>query len=334
MLATGIDETRPLGLADLELPYPSARNPSGRATGETAKALARSTGILQPGQEKFFDEFTDLAARFYPSAPAEGLVLGELLVSWLFFLDDSYDRDAGFASDIHQVQRLMRECLSVLAGGALPAEASPLHRYTRIFHEHLRRAAGPEWLARFGRSVSDYLLQGSLETVQGWRETSTLDIAAYMERRVLDSGVMPCIDLIEPLGGFSLPPEVVTSRGVQQLRRLCARVIAYANDLVSYEAEVIDRNKPNNLVRLLMNARHCSFESAVTACVELINRDARGFTRLSWRLPRYGGALDDALHRYIQGMGALMRGNLDWSLSSRRYRSPGSPFAELREPLH
>jgi len=321
---------RPLGLSDLRLPYRAAMNPEAAAAGSFTKRLALDTGVLRPHQERFFDEFNDLSARFYPQASKDGLMLGTLLISWLFFLDDSYDRDATFASDVAGVRALMEGCLEVLSTGVLPARPLPLHLYSREFRDRLMSMTDTAWLARFQATVEDYLLRGSLEVVKSWSASATVEVETYMERRVHDSGVLPCVDLLEPLGRYVLPAHVLRDPAVQDLRHLCARVIAHANDLVSYENEVIVRDKPNNLVRLLMQRDRLSFEAAVSATVDFINRDVQAFTSISDGLPRWGEPVDSWLYLHARGMESLMKGNLDWSLTSRRYCTASSPFPELR----
>ena len=321
---------RVLGLGDLALPYPAHVNPLAEAAGERVKLLAREAGVLTPALEPYFDDFNTLSAQFYPHASERGLALGTLLISWLFFLDDSYDRDAAFAGDVERVRALMKGCLQALTTGTLGETPCSLQRYSLALGAHLSHGTDGDWMERFSRSVEDYLLRGSLQVVEGWSRAQVPDLDTYMERRIFDSGVLPCVDLLEPLGGYLLPARVLCDPGILELRRLCARVIAFANDIVSYEQEVIARDKPNNLVRLVMERDGLSFESGVTACVELVNRDARIFSRVSARLPRWGGPVDGWLAHYVAGMGSLMRGNLDWSLASRRYTSPTSPFPELR----
>jgi hypothetical protein len=38
------------------------------------------------------------------------------------------------------------------------------------------------------------------------------------------------------------------------------------------------------------------------------------------------------LEEYLDGMEHWMRGNIEWSLASGRYKAPDSPFEELRTP--
>lgn len=321
-----------LSLGDVHLPYPERKNPHLFIASRATKRLAQSAGILSKPLEPYFDEFVDLAAQFYPDATEEGLVQGALLVSWLFFLDDTYDRDAAFASDVGAVKTLMEQTLGILSGQPLPEAPTPLHRYTLAFREQLK-GSSPRWLARFLESVRSYLFQGSLEAVESWQGVRFPSIEQYITRRIQDSGVLPCLDLVELVSGHGLAEPLFRHPALQRMRHLCARVIAHENDIVSYENEVVRRDKPNNLVRLMMHHQQLTFAEAVSATVELIHGDVKRFERLGrWLLLRHPEAAVP-LGAYVKGMQAQMRGNHDWSLVSRRYSSPTSPFPELCRPV-
>ena len=152
----------------------------------------------------------------------------------------------------------------------------------------------------------------------------------YLLQREYDSAVHTCIDLVELAGGFFIPDHVHAAEPLPTMRRLCARALAYANDLMSYEKEVLRHGNPNNLVHVLMTSRSLPFNGAVHDAVALINRYTRDLIALERRIPRYGRAVDILVARYVAGMLRLLRSNYDWSLATGRYRTRASPFPELR----
>src|SRR4051812_21924282 len=117
-------------LGDVRIPFQMRKNPRAVAAGQATLELARRAQVLSAAPAGGIEGRTDLAAHLCPSAPQEGLVLGGLLVSWLFFLDDTYDRDAQFASDAAQVRWLREQPVTLLEGSAPPQAPTALQRYT------------------------------------------------------------------------------------------------------------------------------------------------------------------------------------------------------------
>jgi Terpene synthase family 2, C-terminal metal binding len=63
----------------------------------------------------------------------------------------------------------------------------------------------------------------------------------YLEQCEHDSAVHTCMVLVELASGLSIPDDVHATAPLPTMRRLCARALAYANDLMSYEKEVLLR---------------------------------------------------------------------------------------------
>jgi hypothetical protein len=323
-----------LGLSDLYLPWPDTiQNPRGPAAIEATRATASRLGLIHDrfNLERFY-AFASSAMYFYPGAALDDLVACSDWCAWLFFLDDLYDENAHAAWDITGARRLMGMCLASLRGAKPPAGAPPPVRFAWEIRQRLPRSAvaGACWLRRFTASAEDYLLKGVLPANAHWAHRLVPAFDHYLQQREYDSAVHTCIDLIELAAGLSIPEEAHATEPLPSMRRLCARALAYTNDLMSYEKEVLEHGNPNNLVHVLMTHRSLSFDHAVHDTVALINRHTRDLGTLERQIPSYGRALDALIARYVAGMGQLLRGNFDWSLATGRYRSTDSPFPELR----
>jgi hypothetical protein len=48
-------------------------------------------------------------------------------------------------------------------------------------------------------------------------------------------------------------------------------------------------------------------------------------------VPSWGGSIDAIVAEYVDGLAEMMSGNVYWHAITPRYRSPESPFAELRQ---
>jgi hypothetical protein len=185
---------------------------------------------------------------------------------------------------------------------------------------------------RFLKNVEDYLFEGSLVGLGHWLRRETLGLDAYIELRALDSGVYPVIDCIEIAADLTLPEDVLEGRELSQMRHAAVRHVALANDIFSFEKETLQNGSTVNLMHVLRVRENRSIESAARRAADIVNGFARSFSRVEQRLPRYEPRLDAQVRAYVHGMKTWMRGNVDFSLQSKRFRSSTSPFRELTIP--
>ncbi len=323
-----------LGLSDLYLPWPPiAENPLAAVAIEATRGSATRAGLVDARFDlRRFYAFASSATYFYPSAGLEELIACSDWCAWLFFLDDSYDENIRASRYLAAARELMALCLEVLRGATPPVGAPPLARFTREIRRRFLRleAARERWLRRLAVSTHGYLYKGVLPANAHWAWGVVPTFHAYLEQREHDCAVHTCIDLIELAANVSLPDDVHAAEPLPTMRALCARAVGCANDLMSYEKEVLRHGNPNNLVHVLMTQRSLPLERAVHQTVALINHYTRQFVELEQALPRYGRPLDAMVARYLAGMRQLLRGHYDWSLATTRYRSAQSPFPELR----
>ncbi len=331
---TGVADRSLFGLSDLYLPWPATvENPLAQVAIEATRETASRLGLIHDRFDlRRFSAFASSATYFYPDAALEQIIACGDWCAWLFFLDDLYDENVQASWDAAGARWLMEACLASLRGARPRAGAPPLARFTWEIRQRLLRSAvaGERWLRRFATSAEDYLFKGVLPANAHWAHGLVPAFDPYLEQREHDSAVHTCIDLIELAADLSIPDGVHAAEPLATMRRLCARALAYANDLMSYEKEVVRHGNPNNLVHVLMMHRSIPFEHAVHDAVALINRHTRDLIALEGQIPSYGRPLDAFVARYVAGMWQLLRGNFDWSLATGRYRTTQSPFPELR----
>jgi hypothetical protein len=329
--------SRPLfGLSDLYLPWPGTiENPLAPVAIEATRETASRLGLIHDDFDlRRFTAFASSATYFYPGAALPQMIACSDWCAWLFFLDDRYDENVQASWDAGGACRLMAACLECLRGTRPQRGSPPLARFAWEIRERLlaTAVAGERWLSRFATSAENYLFKGVLSANAHWAHGVVPAFDHYLEQREHDSAVHTCIDLVELASGLSIPDDVHATEPLPTMRRLCARALAYTNDLMSYEKEVLRHGNPNNLVHVLMVHQGIPFDRAVHDAVALINRQTRDLIALQAQLPRRGRRLDLRAARYVAGMGQLLRGNFDWSLATGRYRTARSPFPELRLP--
>jgi 5-epi-alpha-selinene synthase len=100
-------------------------------------------------------------------------------------------------------------------------------------------------------------------------------------------------------------------------------VVCWSNDIISLDKEM-KRGDVHNLVLALRCEHQLVLQEAIDHAGELHDAEVRAFIDLEPRLPSFGAAVDAELARYVVILRSWMRGNLDWSHASGRYR-PAKP---------
>lgn len=319
--------------ARLHLPWPARTNRFARPYARAAADLLLEVGLItdDPGDRgaRRFQGVVVLDPHVYPYASLDRLLVAGAFSQWLFFLDDQYDDHPELGRNPVEVRRIMDRSFEALATGRLPPAATPFARFTIHLRQRLEASCPPGWMQRFLRNVQAYLFEGSLRTAMHWAEDRVPSTDDYLGMRMHDSAVFPAIDMVEVAAGIRLPPEVLDHPSIIEMKQLTVRHTAYVNDLFSYQKEVLWSGTPCNLVHVLMHNESIRFEEAVGEIVAMVNRDVQRFLELERSLPGVPPAIADEVEAYITGMKDWMRGNVEFSLASGRYRAPDSPFLEL-----
>ena len=317
-------------LERVAMPWPAALHGSGQAHCEHAERLARACGLLETERDRLrFRAFVRLDLFVFPYARLPRLAAAGAYNQWLYFLDDSYDDDAELGRDLPRVETVMARAFEVFSTGWLPPFATPFERFTARVRELLLPLAPPGWMGRFLGHTHDYLFHGSLEAMELWRDGGPRSLGHYLRVRAHDSAVYPVLDCSALALGAKLSPEVLSHPLVKELELRTVRHVALLNDVFSYQKEVLQHGSPVNLVQVLARERGVDFAQAAELAIEHVNGELQGFLAAERALSS-AGMLTSDVALYLTGMKAWMRGNYDFSLRSRRFRAPDSPFVELR----
>jgi hypothetical protein len=297
----------------------------------------QSFGIVSP-RERGFDGFCNVPRYFHPDADEEGLALSLELICWYFFFDDPFDDGTVSTSS---GARLVERMLSVLARGQLPRRPTPTERLCARIRQRALILAGPRPAVakRLIDRCSDWVRSILPITTRGRKVP---DLAQYDRLRLVNVGILPEYVLNEIIGGWSLESSFLRLREITRLGDLAAMMIAYSNDVYSYEREA-RRGTQMNSLELRQRRGGMSLERAYEEQLAQIEEkvaefvsletvlEARGL--LGWATP--GDTARTACRRreqthYVDDIKAIVVGNHYWSLADGRYDSRTSPFAELR----
>jgi hypothetical protein len=301
--------------------------PDADAIEASARAWTAQRGLVPvPQLPRRFDPVNVglLTSLCYAGATAERRELIAQLLAWIFVHDDVYD-DA--THDPERLHAVLAGYADTLRGAREPFEdASPSTRALVELRDRIAAVADPMWLDWFCESMRGFWLDGIVVETRIRAADTTPDVPTYLRMRMHSIGVLPFLDLVELAHGFAIPRVVAADPSMMRLRMRTARVIAYANDVFSYEKER-RAGDPNNLVHLLMHHDGLSLPGAVDRVISLHDREVALFESEAASIPF---ASLPHVDQFIEGHRAWMRGALDWQRLSRRY-STGRELLDARQ---
>ncbi len=316
-----------LTLSDVVMPWEPGLHPSPESHMAQAELAARACGLLETDADlRRFRAFVRLDMFAFPYAPLDRLAAVGANNHWLYFIDDTYDDHPEVGHDLKRVEELMRRAFKVLESGWLPPKATPLEKFTAHLRAELTTFASDAWMERFLGHTRDYLFRGSLPSMELWVGGGPVSAMQYLDIRQHDSAMYSAIDCSALAAGLDLPANILGQPLIRELELRTVRHVALLNDVFSYQKEVLQQGYPCNLVHVLAREKNLSLEIAVGEAIAMVNDELKGFMRAEAAL----GDCGPVLAAYLQGMKSWMRGNYDYSIRSKRFRAPDSPFAELR----
>jgi len=187
------------------------------------------------------------------------------------------------------------------------------------------------WVDRFAVSIAEYFEAGVWEARNRELETWP-DSATYTRMRPYAGGMYILLDLIDLTEGDTLPLVVRKHPYFQRLMLITSNVVLWCNDLFSCAKELAHQDM-HNLALILRHQEDIPLQAAVDRVARLIEREVKRFIALEARLPSFGPTIDGVVQRFIAGLRDWMRGSLDWSYESGRYRPTyASAPMDLPEP--
>ena len=213
----------------------------------------------------------------------------------------------------------------------MPAGSHRLYAVWYELHRRFLQYTTSAFLKRLAVATTDHLQ----ETVVNSEDLGNNSLVeAYIASRVKDSGMQPTVLLIEFAYDLDQIITILDHQVLAELTTITVVAASLMNDLFSYEKEVLRHQSRFNLVALIMEEDRCDFVHAVDRSIAMINDYLNRFYDLAENIPVFG---DDELNRqcrcYIRGLRDQLNAAWYWQWSTNRYRSPYSPFPELRTLL-
>jgi hypothetical protein len=317
-----------LTLSDLKVIGPERINPHADEAERLAELYCREHRIWLP----HLAEYTTMSRYLHPDATLERLTTIVVIYNFLYYIDDIHtsDRNSAEDEDDTEMQQIYRNFVPILMYGRMPKEHNPLYASCKLIRELILESASEAWLWRIVSSLIKHLNASTL-SVQAIMVDGVASIDKYIELREFDSGMQSTVEMIELEMGIFIPDEILAHPVLEQLRVCVMRLGSLMNDLFSYHKEVIMNGQRFNLVSVLMENRNLSFEAAAHESIKIVNGFTQTFLEYEQKVPEFSDPeINRMVKLYVQGCRNEILAIYHWQMSTNRYRSPDSPFPELR----
>ena len=321
--------TPTVSLAALKPIGPKNVNPHAAEAERIAKQLCFELGIGLP----HIDNYTTQAGYLFPETGLQRLITMILFFNFLYYIDDVYDRHKQSAAreDNDYLHETFRTAAKILVTGneMLIYNDEPILKAAYEQYLQFTSQSPKIWLDRFTSNILAHLKSSLVDLEDSIQPNETL-LQRYNRLRDFDCGMEPTLDLIEFAHGTVIGAQMLGHPIIQTARYQVARYCGLSNDLFSYEKEVIFHGSNFNIVAVLVAEGH-TFEEAVDMVIDMLNAMIEKFEELESQLPLYEDHLMNyTVAQYFKGLRQELAAAYYWQFDTTRYRSPNSPFIELR----
>lgn len=300
----------------LYCPFPSAINPHVDAVQERSVAWAVEFGLVaegRPAEKLAAAKIAHLEALVMHHASREALELAADWTTWFCLLDDQLERD-GLGPV--QMSGYFARLLAGFEEGTMNA-GGPLADALSDIRQRLQKLGGTRFVARFASVLEQLFLAFVWEEINR-KKRLTPTRHAYGTMRADTVGLAPQFLLGQLAEGIELSDGLRAHAQIEELEQLVSRAVGWANDVCTYEKELM-AGEPHNLVFVLMASEGLSLESALREAAHTHDREVATFIAKCDELPNFG-ADEQAAQRYVGLLRRWIRGHLDWSALTGRYQ--------------
>ncbi|WP_174550933.1 terpene synthase family protein [Actinomadura macra] len=328
----------PFDLPEPTSPDPALLNPRLAPLRRHAATWAREMGMVGddapgPWTPDVFAaaDYPMFAALTHPHASWPELELINDWNIWIFHFDDffvdRFKRPHDFLGAKAYLTRLRglttgQPAESAAAGAGNAVERGLIDLWARTGE------AMPGDRAEFADALWE-LLESSLWELAGRVQNRVPDPVDHIEMRRKTSGTALSTGLLRYGLGAGVPAGVMESGAIRSLHDTFGDIVGLRNDLLSYRKEVEHEGELTNAVVAVQRFLGSGTGRAAAIVADLIDSRVRQFARIvDSELPIVAAEHDldaaarGALARYVEGLRLWMAGDLRWSTTTGRYRTP------------
>ncbi|MEV4416852.1 terpene synthase [Catellatospora sp. NPDC049609] len=283
---------------------------------------ARKCGLISDDDGRSWlaaEAYAGHAGRIFPDAQPADLALLAMIFAWFYLIDDACDGTA--RPEPGRTRRYVTELLSLLHGSRHPTEVftGPARTMLVEIWGALRAEMPAAWQERFTDATARYL-GGVLDEAENKEAGHRPGVAEYIELRRAASAAEISHLLTEFATHTRMPDAIYHHPALRAVRLAGNDLLSWFNDLHSLDKDIATSGG-HNLVLAIAHERDLPVEAAVGEAVGMWQERMDGFAALRDRVPSFGTQFDGAVRRHVDGVARSVRGTLDWTLVSGRYRA-------------
>ncbi|HEY3872508.1 MAG TPA: hypothetical protein VGM10_29400 [Actinocrinis sp.] len=300
-------------------PVPPAINPEWHAWEQGTLAWMESFGLDAEQREKGrLRSITagELAGRTLPACtnPAGALFSAHSLL-WLFAFDDAYCDEGRFSHDPSEMALLVAE-MDRIAETGWTTSASPCAQALADLRRRLDELAPPAAIARWVQSMKAYLGYQVWEAAHR-RRHSMPTIDEYAVARIRNGSMEVCAMTLGIAEGYDVPAHEMENPDIRALTEMTCCLVGLDNDIASYHKEHARGRDTLNLIDVIAHEHRSTPSEALPEAIDFRDAVLTVYLCLS---DQVRSAVGGTTRRYMSGLSAWIRGNLDWSMHTARYR--------------
>ncbi|MGH8791281.1 MAG: terpene synthase family protein [Stackebrandtia sp.] len=283
-------------------------------------------GIWTETQIDGFD-YALCSAAIDPDADGARLNASADWLAWGTYADDYYPLVFGAARDLAGAVA-QSERLSLFMPVDSAETPEPVNALERGLSDVWRRTAGPMAVdvRREFRTAVENMIDSWLWELTNQAQHRIPDPIDFIEMRRRTFGSDLIMSLARFEHGRQIPPEVYTSRPIQELEHAAMDYAFMVNDLTSYKKEAEYEGEFHNSVLVTRNFLGCSLSKAVKVVSDLMTARMKQFEHvIATDLPVLRAELDlngnaqTALNKYVTDLQNYLFAVLIWHVNTRRY---------------
>jgi hypothetical protein len=301
-------------------------HPAAHALGQQALIWLESIGLCESPELRAAAKAVRVGefwGRAMPRTPGTaGLQLGADWNLWGFRFDDLRSEATSSRHGLPTFVQLVNHLQQAVEAPPTSQRSSDCHvRAIQDLNRRLRDLAGQVVVRRWEEAHRRWLMaetwQASLRS-----QAALPDLNDHTAIRIATSGGQILEVIMEVAENAEMTTRERETPEVRALSDAACAIAGFDNDIFSLRKESHGTHPTQNLIPVLQKENGYSLHEAVARAVQLRNQIMVLFAELCRQVrPTASGPLG----RYLDNIGHMIRGNLDWSLTTPRYTLGDNP---------
>ena len=264
---------------------------------------------------------------------------------WVFAFDDAVSDESGGAPGPGDLADYLARLARMLEAPQAPAPIGDKWAAALLdLRLALDRYGTPAQVHRWVEQIRDYFTglvwesavregvtgSGSITASEGVTGSGSGELPGLNDYVMLwqkSSGILPALALMEIAQERLLTAEQLHDPRVRVLQDISVTLLGWSNDITSYNKEAFRERRFGfpaslNLVPVLAREYRIPMDEASVRAADLHDRAMHRLAGLGARLRGRGGP---GLARYVGALEQLVRGGLEWQVTTDRYQDPNDP---------